>query len=207
MAYPLTGSTLTSSISTGLSTQILIKVANENVGAMQRLEVRHNRQLERVKEIGTDGVIEIVPNRATEYEATLNRIVFDQLSLPEAFARGFVNIKSQTIPFEIVVIDRTGGEDEGAITHTFANCWFNSLSTTYEADRFIIAQQGQIWFEDVRSTLGTSDANAANGGARGINFQVNERERQTDRGSGGVAGSGGFRGSLDVSNLIGQVFE
>ena len=79
----------------GLSTQIIIKVFNSPVGALQNLQVTQNRGLARIVEVGTDGVIEIVPNKATEYELSATRIVFDQLRLPEAFSRGFRFIASQ----------------------------------------------------------------------------------------------------------------
>lgn len=199
--YPTTGSTLSSNISTGLSTQIIVRVGTETVGAIQQLQITQTRSLYRARELGLDGVMEIVPNNSTEYQATLSRIVFDRLRLPEAFARGFINIKAQTLPFTIDIIDRTNGdEDSGAaIVHRLVNCWFNTYSPRYEANNFIISEDATIYFEDISSTLSGSDANAVQGGARGINFQVNPRERSTDKGN--------FRGSMDVSNIINQAFE
>ena len=205
--YPTTGSTLNSKISTGLSTQIIVKVGTETVGAIQQLQVTQTRTLERIKELGLDGILEIVPRQPTEYEATIRRIVFDRLRLPESLARGFINIKSQLIPFDILVIDRTNGDGEGAVTHKLTNCWFNRYSPTYQADNFIITEDATIYIEDISTTLGNSEANAAQGGARGVNYQVNERERQTDRGAGGNAGGGGFRGTMDVANIINAAFE
>jgi hypothetical protein len=190
-----------------LSTQIIIKVGTETVGAVQQLIVRQTRNLERVREVGLDGVLEIVPNRATEYEATVRRVVFDRLRLPEAFARGFINIKSQLIPFDILVIDRTNGDGEGAVSHKLTNCWFQQYSPTYAADNFIITEDATIYCEDISTTLGASGENAADGGARGVNYQKNERERQTDRGAGGTGGGGGFRGTMDAPNLINAAFE
>jgi hypothetical protein len=38
-------------------------------------------------------------------------------------------------------------------------------------------------------------------------YQINERERQTDRGAGGSASGGGFRGTLDVSDIVNAAFE
>jgi len=204
MSYPLTGSTLNSKISTGLSTQILIKVDNVTVGAIQNITVNQTRDLERVKEIGLDGVLEIVPRAPTQYEATITRIVFDRLRLPEAFARAFINIKSQLIPFDIVIIDRTNGDGEGAVVHRLANCWFNRYSPRYQADNFIIQEEATIWIEDISTTLGTSQASAVTGGARGVPYVVDNlgREQQTDSGAGGSNDGGGFRGTMDVSGII-----
>lgn len=207
--YPTSGSTLRSNISTGLSTQIIIKVGTETVGAIKSLGITHARNIERVREVGLDGILELVPNTATTYDITVNRIVFDRLRLPEAFARGFINIKSQLLPFEILIIDRTNGEGEGVVTHRLVNCWFNNYVTTYESDNYIITETAQIRCEDIVSNLGGSDANAAIGGARGINYEVDTygRERATDRGAGGIGGGGGFRGTMDVAGLINAVFE
>lgn len=207
MVYPLTGSTIDSNISTGLSTQILVKVGTENVGAIQNLSIQQRRSLYRSREVGLDGILEIVPNNSTEYSANITRIVFDRLRLPEAFSRGFINIKSQVLPFDILIIDRTNGETDGAVNHRLQHCWFTSYNPTYQADNFIISEQAEIWIEDISSTLGSSDTNAAIGGARGVNFDVNTRERATDRGAGGSDLGAGFRGTLDVSDLINQSFE
>lgn len=207
-AYPLTGSTLRSTISTGLSTQILIKVDSETVGAIQNLTITENRALERIREVGLDGVLEIVPRQPTEYEATIQRIVFDRLRLAEALKRGFMHIKSQLLPFDIQIIDRTNGDEEGAVVHTLVNCWFNRYSPRYQADTFIIQEDGTIWFEDIRTTLGTSQSSAIIGGARGIQPQTDifGRETATDAGAGGLLPGSGYRGTMDVSNITNAAF-
>lgn len=205
--YPVSGSTLTSKISTGLSTQIIIKVSNDTVGAIQSLNITQTRNIERIKEVGLDGILEAVPNQPTLYDVSVTRIVFDRLTLPEAFLRGFVNIKSQVVPFDILIIDRTNGDDDGAVVHTLKNCWFRTYNPKFGADNYIRSEDASLVCEDMYTTLGTSSANAAQGGARGLKFDVNQRERETDRGSGGTNGGGGFRGTLDVSSLINQVFE
>lgn len=206
--YPITGSTLRSNISTGLSTQILIKVENETVGAIQNINITQNRGLERVKEVGLDGILEIVPKQATEYDASITRVVFDRLRLTEAFKRGFINIKSQLLPFDIQIIDRSGGDDEGAVVHTLVNCWFSSYSPKYQADNFIIQEEAKIWIEDIRTTLGNSQSSAVIGGARGIQPQTDTygRETATDAGSGGATAGAGYRGTMDVSNITNAAF-
>ena len=208
MVYPATGSILNSNIHTGLSTQISILVNNQPVGALQKLTVNQNRGLERVKEIGMDGTLEIVPNSLTTFSAQIDRMVFDRLRLPEAFARGFINIKSQLLPFDILILDRSAGgpNDAGMVKHQLINCWFKSYSPSYGADNFIISESAAIEIEDIITTLGNTNQPAALGGERGVNYQINTRERQTDSGLGGSAGSG-FRGTMDVDNLINAAFE
>lgn len=206
--YPLSGSTLNSSISTGLSTQILIKVDNETVGAIQSINIRQTRGLERIKELGLDGILEIVPRQSTEYEATIQRVVYDRLRLTEAFKRGFINIKSQLLGFDIQIIDRTNGDGDGAVVHTLENCWFSSYSPRYQADTFIIQEEATIWIEDIRTTLGSTQNSAIIGGARGIQPQTDTfgRETATDSGSGGTTAGAGYRGTMDVSNITNAAF-
>ena len=197
--YPVSGSTLTSKISTGLSTQIIIKVNTEAVGAIQSIAPNQTRPIERIGEVGLDGVLELVPNKPTIYEASIERIVFDRLRLPEAFSRGFVNIKSQVISFDIDIIDRTNGDDDAAIVTTLKECWFTAYKPTYTSGDYIIKESASIIFRDIQTTQGTSSESAVNGGARGINFDRNERERSTDVGK--------YAGTMDVADLINQTFE
>jgi hypothetical protein len=149
--YPQTGSTLAGSINTGLSTQILVKVDGAVIGAIQSLQISQSRTLERIKELGTDGILEIIPNKATEYTIRVTRIVFDKMRLPEAFARGFINIKAQIIPFDILIIDQNSDPDN-PVTHTLVNCWFATYSPKYDASSFIISEDADIWCEDIRTT-------------------------------------------------------
>jgi hypothetical protein len=151
MTYPQTGTTLAGSINTGLSTQILVKVGNSVVGAIQSLQITQSRALERVKELGTDGILEIIPNKATEYTIRITRIVFEKMRLPEAFARAFINIKAQIIPFDILIVDKNS-DPANPVTHTLVNCWFANYSPKYEASSFIISEDAEVWCEDIRTT-------------------------------------------------------
>jgi hypothetical protein len=196
-SYPKTGSTLQSNISTSLSTQIVVKVGSDTVGALQALEVRQNRPLARLVELGLDGTLEIVPQQRTEVTLTVRRIVFDRLHITEAFERGYLNVKAQRLPFDILVIDQTGGDGENAVTHTYTNCWFQDISTPYNADNYIITESATIWAEDVSSRLGAS-SNAAQGGSRDMKPQIEPIEREAD--------IGGRRGTLDAPGLVTAAF-
>jgi hypothetical protein len=93
-----------------LSTQIVIQAADalgemHTVGAIQTLTPTESRSLTRISEVGTDGVLEIVPTSAFTIELSVTRLVFDYRRLPAAFGRGFRHIHAQRIPFDIVVID------------------------------------------------------------------------------------------------------
>lgn len=187
--YPQTGSTLSGTISTGLSTQIVVKVDNKPVGAIQQISVPQTRSLKRVGELGLDGILEIVPNQPTQYTISVDRIVFDKKRITEAFGRGFINIKSQLVPFDIDIIDRSGGGD-GVVT-TLKRCWFAEYTPTYTAGDFIITERASIWCEDVGTVFGNSEKFAAQGGIKPSEYSTGGSSREQD------ADTGKRRGSMD----------
>jgi len=199
MTYPATGSTLDNvNISTGLSTQIVIRVGAVTVGAVQQLQVAQNRPIYRGVEIGLDGTLELVPNQRTEVTLNITRLVFDRLRLPEAFERGFINIHAQRFPFDIQVLDRSGGDGENIVTHEYKNCWFQQLQTPYNADNYIILETATIQVEAASSTAGDGNKNVANGGVRGFEPSIDDYEREADRGE--------RRGTMDVPGVIAAAF-
>lgn len=192
MNYPQSGSLLSERINSGLSTQIVIKVNNVPVGAIQRLAINQNRDLHRWEEIGTDGIVEIHPKGATKITITVDRVVFDGLRLTESFARGFINIQSQRIPFDVEIIDKSELMDgRNAIVHTFHNCWFNQYNPQFRADSFIVSETAQLWCEYVTTTR--DSLSAVYGGIRKINYEYDTIERSTD--------INGKRGRYEKSNV------
>lgn len=192
--YPQTGSTLTGAISTGLSTQIIVKVNNIAVGAIQSIEAPQTRPLERVVELGMDGVLEIVPKSATQYTIRVTRIVFDKKRLPEAFGRGFINIKSQLVPFDIDIIDRSGGGD--GVVNTLKRCWFTEFTPKWEANNFIVSEQASLWCEDVGTVFGGSEKFAAQGGIKPSEYSTGGSAREQE------ADTGKRRGSMDELGIF-----
>ena len=179
MTYPSSRSTLNPKISSGLSTQITVKVSGVTVGAIQQLAVNQNRDMHRWEEIGTDGVVEIHPKGAARIELQITRVVFDDMRLPEAFARGFINLQAQRIPFDIQLVDRTSANiSTNAITHIFNNCWFKAYTPTFRADNFIVSENATIQCEYV--TTNRNAVSAVYGGARGIGYERDSVERSTD---------------------------
>lgn len=199
-AYPRTGSILDSQTRTGLSTQVLILVNNEPVGAVQSFEVSQSRGTKRLTEVGTDGTIEIVPNTAAQFSLRVNRMVFDGLSVTEAFSRGFRNIQAQRIPFDIVVIDTFSGTGNDAVITTYENCWFESISKSYSASDFVIAENVSITVENVKTQRGGEAVALSQGvgGTRQVSSDIDDVELLAD--------SGARRGSLDFEGLISASF-
>jgi len=201
--YPSTGSSLDSTTKSSLSTQIIIMVNNEPVGAVQSFQESQSRSNKQIQEVGTDGIIEIVPNTAAKVTLTINRIYFDGLSLPEAFSRGFRNLQAQRISFDIVVIDQFTGTGNDAIITTYHDCWFNNLSITYSATDYVIAQNANVDVTYISSIRG-GEAIALSqgvGGARQIaGVQIDSVESAAD------SGAGGRRGALDFHGLISAAY-
>ncbi len=144
-----------SRIQAGLSTLIEVKVGEERVGAIQSLGYSETRTIERIQEVGTDGVIEIVPVAATFYELTAERLVFERLRLPEAFARGFQHIQSQAVPFTIEITHynnypiQTDADKDRRMK--YINCWFQAYGGTYRSGAYLITETATIWAERAKT--------------------------------------------------------
>lgn len=168
-------------IQAGLSTQIVIQVEEGGqkyaIGAIQSLKVNQTRPTADIAEVGTDGLVGIVPSAAATFTADITRIVFDFQRLPQALQREFRHIHAQRRPFDIVITDynpyigangtptgadtdSTGGgggttvSDEGVVTQdanavetVLKNCWFTSLSFSYEHSNYLITETAALKFE------------------------------------------------------------
>jgi hypothetical protein len=176
--YPQTGSLISPTPHAGLSTLITIKVRGTPVGAVQELRIDQNRDMLVWEEIGTDGVVEIHPKGAAKITFSVTRLVFDQLRLPEAFSRGFLNLQAQRLPFDMEIVDTLAGDSALATIHTLKGCWFRRYSTPYRADNFLVSETAELSCERIVSLQGMG--NAANGGLRGISFDSDTMERATD---------------------------
>ena len=198
--YPRTGSTLDSTTRAGLSTQIIVMVNNEPVGAVQQFRINQQRTLKEITEIGTDGIIEIVPTAANRVSISVNRMYFDGINIMEAFSRGYRNLQSQRIPFDIVEIDQTTGTGENAVITTYHNCWFESLSKSYSSDNYQIVEDANIKAEYVSSIRGGEAValSQGTGGGRQMPVQLDSVELAAD--------SGARRGSLDFEGLISAAY-
>jgi len=202
MAYPNTGSILTAGsgrnrTGTAVSTNIIIEVNGNAIGAIQSLDIRENRQIATIDEVGTDGHIDSVPSKSTDISCTCQRTRFDNQRVLGAFSRGYIHVHSQRIPFDIVIKDIFAGDDPSStLITTIKNCWVQEVSYTYRADNFVIVENMSIVAETIYSTLGASN-NAIPGAVGGRNLPLGPTdifERAADRGD--------RRGALDAAGLL-----
>lgn len=207
--YPHTGSTLTAeggrnTTRTGVSTNIIIQVDGNAVGAIQSININESRSVQQIDEVGTDGHIDSVPNKSTDIDGNCKRTRFDNLRIASAFSRGFVHVAAQRIPFDIVILDIFGADEDDAdgfnladnvITTTIKNVWIKKISYTYQADNFVIAEDMDWTAEHIYSYLGQGQQAVPAPEARQIPIIDDDQfERQADIGQ--------RRGALDAAGLI-----
>jgi hypothetical protein len=202
VAYPNTGSILTAEggrnqTRTGVSTNIIIEVDGNAVGAVKQLSINESRNVAMIDEVGTDGHIDSVPQKSTDIQGSCQRTRFDNMRIASAFSRGFVHVAAQRIPFDIVVKDVFAGNDPNTtLITTIKNVWITKISVTYRADDFVIVEDMDWSAEHIFTTLG-ANSNVVTGvsGGRSVPvIDVNEFEKAADRGE--------RRGAIDAAGLL-----
>jgi len=200
MATRNTGTSLVDSqqnnrTATHLSTNIIIKVDGNIVGATQSLQVTEQRAIAMVKEIGTDGNIDSHPNSATQYSGSCTRVRFARTRITEAFGRGFVHAHSQRLPFDIEIQDIFADSDRAnAVITVLKNVWINNLSVNYQADNYVVSESMQFQFERIYSFINNRNVVQAASSDRQFPIVLNEFEQQADRGA--------YIGALDAPGLL-----
>jgi len=190
--------------STAVSTNIIIMVGGQAVGAVQNLSINETRQISVIDELGTDGHVDSAPSRSTTYKISCNRIRLNRLRIAEAFGRGFVHASSQQYPFDIVILDKQKGNIGSQISTVIKNCWIDNITVDYKVSDWIITESMTLTAENIYSFLnaGSSDATSsgnpvAMGGDDGSrSFSKIGIEQEAD------TGANGRRGSLDAAGLI-----
>lgn len=208
MASPLTTGTPigapngTNRTQVSLSTNIIIKVGVEPVGAIQTITINETRQVKMIDEVGTDGHVDSAPIKSVDIKGTCKRVRLDRLRVTEAFSRGYVHVAAQRYPFDIEIIDTqnapSGSADPLNDPHTIvtklSNVWITSTGVTYSATDFIIVDDMGFEAEVIKSFLVGTTNNVADGGTRNLTFFQDPIEQSTD--------VGGRRGSMDAPGLI-----
>src|SRR5271157_484640 len=210
MVYPHSGSILSDAgrnvTRTAVSTQIIIQVDGNPIGAIQSLSIDESRGIDMINEVGTDGHIDSVPKSSTNIIGTCERIRFDNLRIAAAFSRGFVHVCAQRIPFDIVILDIFAADETDAgfnngdnvITTVINNVWIKSLSVAYKASEFVISETMGWEAEHIYSYVGQGNQAVPAPFARQLNIIDNDPfEQQADIGI--------RRGSLDAAGLISVV--
>jgi hypothetical protein len=200
MATRNTGTSLVDSqqnnrTATHLTTNIIIKVDGNIVGAVQSLSFSENRAIYMLKEIGTDGNIDSAPQSATQYSGNCTRVRFARTRITEAFGRGFIHVHSQRIPFDIEIQDIFADSDRAnAVITILKNVWVENLQTQYQADNYIISEQMSFKFERIYSFINNRNVVQAASSDRQFPIVLNQFEQEADRGA--------YIGALDAPGLL-----
>jgi hypothetical protein len=206
MVAPNTGSILTTAdgrnqTRTAVSTNIIIEVDGNAVGAVKQLSINEARNVATIDEVGTDGHIDSVPQKSTDITGSCQRTRFDNLRIATAFSRGFIHAAAQRVPFDILIKDIFASNDPSAqLVTTIKNVWITKIAVTFRADDFVIVEDLDWTAETIFTTLGNnSNINATAGvgisGGRGITIIDDfPTEKEADR--------GGSRGALSAAGLL-----
>lgn len=180
---------------THLSTNIVIVVNGNVVGAVQEFSVEESREIKEIDELGTDGHIDSSPTRSTEISGTCKRIRWDKMRIAQAFSRDYVHLHSQRVPFDIEIHDFFHDANrENEIITIIENVWMNSISYSYSSSDFIITESMNWKAEGIHSII-KSGQNVVQGPGTGYGpIFVNTIEQQADMGK--------YRGSLTAPGLL-----
>ena len=190
--YPSSGSTIDRRIRSGLSTQITVFVNDANggiepVGAIQSLTVTENNTLKRIGETRSGRTVEIIPQGPDMITLNVRRMIFDNLRLIHALGRGYTHIRSQRVPFDIAVFDKTHTGQVWPQSHApsltmmqtwYRRCWFSSLNVDYRAQEYLITENATLeceYIEEIHPI--TSEDNE-----RGLQLNIDHVEQSYDEG-------------------------
>jgi hypothetical protein len=209
MVYPATGSILTGEgdinrTGTHVSTNIIIEVDGNAIGAVRQLSINEARRITQIDEVGTDGHIDSVPSQSTNITGSCQRTRFDGLRITAAFSRPFIHVAAQRIPFDLVIKDlfsATGAshdvDPDGAtvLFTTLKNVWISKVSSTYRSDDFVIVDDMDWEAEHIYSRVAEANVvQAVTGGRQIPSLSLNSFEQAADRGD--------RRGALDGAGLL-----
>ena len=180
---------------THLSTNIVILVNGNAIGAITKLSVDENRNVKAIDEVGTDGHIDSAPTKSTDITGSCTRTRFDRMRIAEAFGRGFVHVHSQRRPFDIEIQDRFHDADPGnAIITVIRNVWITKIGYTYSSDDFVIVDDMSWLAEGISSTMNNGAIVSGGKDAVGNPIVIDAIESESDVGK--------YRGSLDSPGLL-----
>lgn len=175
---------------THLSTNIVIKVGDNVVGAVQEMSVDEQRDVKMIDEVGTDGSIDSAPTSSAKYTGSCQRIRFARVRIAHAFQRGFVHVGSQRIPFDIEIHDIFADSDQNnAIVTVLKNVWITKIGYKYGADNWIITETMDFKAETIFSFVNSTNGNVVTDVAYRNTF-----EQAADRGQ--------LRGALDAAGIL-----
>lgn len=158
------------------STNIEVRSNDQRIGFIQTISPSETRDIIKVRELGTEGVVQSVAGNTTGGQMTVTRFavynsnLFNALGLTDEGrflsrdemaskkVNPFKTLKEQRVPFEIKVITTlplmTGeGNNESfstqQYTETYLDCWLSTYSKTIAANTITITENATIMYSDI----------------------------------------------------------
>lgn len=193
------GDELRNATKTHISTNILLFASGVNggynpIGAVKSIRIDEGRQLARTTEVGTDGIIDIVPSGSATVTGSCEITRFNGKRAAEALGRGFIHLKSQRMPFDIVIHDifrDSNPNGSAVVVTTIKNVWLNKIGYNYASDNFVIVDSIGWEAEDISSVYAGTASSAISDVSQVF---LNRFEVEAD--------TGRYRGALDGAGMI-----
>lgn len=167
------------------NTNIEIYSNGMRIGFVQQFQVQEQRQIIPVQELGTEGVVQMVPANTNGGTITLQRIAIfnanlynalgltptglfaqtsDQIpnsatvysSTTNTLGNPFKTLKEQRVPLELMVKTKLPDINNTYYIDTYIDCWLQSYGKQIASSGVTITENATISYSDIYSSIATS---------------------------------------------------
>lgn len=155
------------------TTNIEIFSNGDKVGFIQSCSPSESRNIVKVQELGTEGVVQAVPGNTTGGQLSVSRLalynasIFRALGLTPTGKYGdgsavddatykvgggknpFKTLKDQRVPLEIKIKIKKPGDQLGYTEEAYVDCWLASYSKTIASSTITVTESATIQYSDV----------------------------------------------------------
>jgi len=166
-----------------VSTNISVYANGMRVGFIQSMAVSESRTNTPVNELGTEGVVQIVPGNTTGGSITINRFAVYNAMLANAlgltptglftpindqtygsastknsyntYGNPFKTLKDQRVPIEIQTKTIMPDSQMSYYIETYIDCWLTQYGKQFQSSAATVAENATIKYSDVYSSAAT----------------------------------------------------
>jgi hypothetical protein len=157
------------------STNISISVNGENVGFIQSANPSESRNITKVQELGTEGIVQSVPGNTNGGQIAVTRLALYKQNLYTALQlplftglSAFKTLKDQRLPFEISMITKYyspinpyGAVDKSTdpgfqiqeYREIYLDCWLSNYSKTITTSAITITESATVQYSDMTAEV------------------------------------------------------
>lgn len=145
------------------STNIDIEINGRKIGLIQSFSRNEGRDVTPVSEIGTEGLVQLVPNNyqggtlSVDHFRIYGRLMFETLGLydlgaPQSFIANFnpiAHLAQQRLPFSVKVTVRGAAKEDPSIINrriveVYHGCWLTSYSYDVSSGNITVSEKAEI---------------------------------------------------------------